>query len=149
MAADPLIFIGDLLDENFSTQTFYDRNARSPSIYIGRWIDSLSTEFPSLSIFSHQQSHKPLGFEEKHYLNIRQVRVELRTDDVEELHTIEEEIQRVVGENSKNPQTERFPEPGIKHIAMNSSVDVFESITDVIVYRRSLLIDCWSQYAYT
>jgi hypothetical protein len=149
LSADPLHFIADLLNENFDTQLFYSRNSRVPNIYMSRWMSTEDTEFPAISIFSHQQTADALGFEGKNYLNIRQVRVEMRTDNLEELHIMEEEIQRVVGQNSSYPHTATYPDPKIEFIRVNSSVDVFESVTDVLVYRRSLLIDCFTQYAYT
>ena len=149
MAADPILFLADLFNEQFDTQAFINNNARVPNVFMGRWISPESTEFPALSIFSHQQSHQPQGFDAKHYLNIRQVRVEIRSDELEEMHFIEEQLQRVVAENTRFPQTERFPNSGIEHIVMNSSVDVFETILDVVIYRRSFLVDVWIQYAYT
>jgi hypothetical protein len=147
MAADPLLFIGSLLDENLDTQTILNRNCRFPSISIERWISSESTEFPTISIFSHQGTPKPLGFESKHYLELRQVRVEIRTDNVEELHILEEEVKQVVRDNASFPQTRKYPDPVIELLVLNSNVDVFERVTDVIAYRRSLIIDTYTQYS--
>lgn len=148
MAADPIIFIADLLDTQMRTEEILNRQARFPRIEVSRWISSETTDFPTISIFSHQQTIEPQGFEGKHYLNIRQVRIELRTDDVEELHTIEEEIQYTIVSHCNRPQTEKYPDPKIQWMRINSSVDVFETIVDTVTYRRSLIVDCFYQYSY-
>jgi len=148
MATDPLLFIADLLNTQMRTREIHNRNSRFPSINIQRWISSESSEFPTISLFAHQQTTTTSGFEGKHYLNVRQIRLELRTDDVEELHTLEEEIQYCIVSHCNRPQSKKYPDPGIEWMRIGSSVDVFETIVDTIVYRRSILIDCFSQYSY-
>lgn len=147
MAADPLLFMADLLRSQMRTGKIR-KKIRFPQVLVQRWIGAESTEFPTISIFSHQSTSKAQGFEGKHYLNIRQVRIEIRTDDVEELHHIEEEVQYTIVSHCNKPQTRKYPTPDIEWMRLGSTVDVFETIIDVPVYRRSLLVDLFYQYSY-
>lgn len=148
-SADPMKFLASLIKENVRVQSLVTAGCRVPSIDIARWADVTDQTFPSICIFGMQQPNTSTNrFDGSAYLNIRQVRIEVRTDDVDELHMIEEEIQYVVGSNSINPTTTQYSSPNIEHIKINNSVDIYETITDVVVYRRSIIVDCYSQYSY-